>query len=281
MLSHYRKELPYSFETVSLDRAVGLVNTVNWNKRDLDIVYKGENGIKNKVQMRGHKNEKLVSGLKNGVKYEFTVSRHDLIGKLKYKAKTIYNKPRSGGSKYIVLVGASVGRHWQFSELSKRLRNDRYSFGYRGKGSFDKGDVVGDLINSQIRPDAIIIKECAAYFPKDIEDSKQKIAKWTEMISGEGITPILATCVPVNQTNDTKHDGRQKGILEYNCFIRQYAKRENILILDLEKALRNDSSNSYYLKEKYARADGLHLRKEAYSDALDPIVIPMLNKALK
>lgn len=281
MFNRYRTEIPYHFEIVLLDGAVGLVNTVKWNKRDLIIICRDGKGFKKKVIMQGEKNEIIIPELENEKRYKFTISRNDLIGKLKYKSKIIYAIPKAGGSKYIVLVGASVGRHWHFSELSERLGNDKYSFGYRGKGSFDKEEEITGLIISETKPDAVIIKECAAYFPRGIKESKDKIDKWVGLLIAKDIAPILATCAPVTHENDKNHAGRQKSLLNYNKFIRNYAEKKKIAVLDLEKALRDDSTDSKYLKKEFAKNDGLHLNKRAYSDALDLIILPTLEEAFK
>ena len=277
MLSAYRKELPYSFEVVPLDSAVGIISTTSWNTRDLLITYKNEAGDTGRATLGGNDSELIISGLHNAMPYTFTVSRRDLLGRLKYTPQSFKATPREENSKYIVLVGASVGRHWHFPELSQRISADKYGFGYRGKGSFDKEDVIIDLMHSKVKPDAIIIKQCAAYFPRDLDESKKQIDKWVKMISSENIAPILSTCVPVTQENDAQRNGRQSGIIEYNHFIRSYAERHNLPVLDLEKALRDDTTDSYFLKKEFATTDGLHLNNKAYSDALDPIVLPTLN----
>jgi len=51
------------------------------------------------------------------------------------------------------------------------------------------------------------------------------------------------------------------------------------LVLGLEKAVRI-SDMGHHLKNEYAQSDGLHLMKKAYDEALDGILLPMINSAI-
>ena len=51
------------------------------------------------------------------------------------------------------------------------------------------------------------------------------------------------------------------------------------MVLGLEKAVRM-SDMDRRLRNEYAQSDGLHLLRKAYDDALDGIVLPMINSAI-
>ena len=196
-------------------------------------------------------------------------------------------------TKRVVLVGASVGRAWDFPSLPKRMGRDDYIFEYKGKFSFDKSSVLDELLNrSEKKPDVIIIKECAAYFPGDIEKYKKIIKKQVAKIKSHDIVPILATTVPVTDPpfismfwlkdklkmvmpNRLRVKYRQAPVEEFNNWIIQYADEQKLEVLDLEKALRV-SDKDRRLNPEYTRGDGLHLNQQAYA-VLDTIIFKVLN----
>jgi hypothetical protein len=51
------------------------------------------------------------------------------------------------------------------------------------------------------------------------------------------------------------------------------------LVLGLEKAVRISDMDDH-LKNEYAQLDGLHLMRKAYDEALDRIVLPVINSAI-
>lgn len=198
-----------------------------------------------------------------------------------YKPLKITVTPRENGSRYFVLVGASVGKAWEFEKIPNRLswKND-IVLGYRSKYDFDKSSEIHSLVALPVPVSGVIIKECAAYFPRDIKQSKKLIREWVALLTSHQITPILATVVPVTREHDTKRPGRLISILEFNDFIREFAFQEGILVLDLEKALRI-SEMDRHLRSEHAQPDGLHLVKGAYEEALDKIVLPILDSPIK
>ena len=193
-------------------------------------------------------------------------------------------------TKHIVLLGASIGKTWKIDELPVRVGDSRYTFGYAGQFSPDKSKKLAELLDiKENRPDAIIIKECASFFPGDIQNMQEMIRTWVGMCRGADIIPILATVVPVVKSYPLRvfvlnlRHGKFlwpsrtfDEIIIFNDWIRQYAKSEGLAVLDLESALRQNESNRH-LKSKFARRDGLHLNEQAYRE-LDKIVIPTLGK---
>jgi len=178
----------------------------------------------------------------------------------------------------IAFVCASVGSAWSigdhFPDLSIAV-NDEYQF--------DKGDVIRDILGSN-KPDIMIIKECAAYFPPEdygtsMDAYKDLIRDWVNLCRGEGVIPVLTTVVPVDPDNPENSDEQLESILEFNDWIHEYCEYEDISVLDLETALRV-SGDDRTLDPDYDSGDGLHPNDLAYTEELDDILIPALEEAL-
>jgi len=191
--------------------------------------------------------------------------------------------------RHIVLLGASVGNAWNVGELPSRVGNDDYVFEYVGEYHFDKTAKLAEILARAQKPDAIILKECAAYFPGDLAAYQRSIRDWVARCRAAGVVPILATTVPVVKSYPVRIlvlellHGRLEypskafpAIIAYNDWIRSYAASEGLVVLDLEAALRT-SDRDRHLRGSYARRDGLHLNERAYR-ALDAIMIPTVSK---
>ncbi len=277
--SAMRKQIP-SQEVVPLNQAIAVINGESGNLADrLRIkILSGENNTRKLAY--DTKGVCLIEGLSNQKQYTIEIRRSDMKGMLLYEALRINVKPRENGSKYFVLVGASVGKAWEFRKIPNRLGwgND-IILGYRAKYDFDKGSEINSLVAMPTYVTGVIIKECAAYFPRDLGQSQKLIREWVSLLRLNRITPILATVVPVTKEHDAKHPGRLRSILAFNDFVREYAFQEGVLVLDLEKAVRV-SDMDHRLRNEYAQPDGLHLLRKAYDDALDGIVLPTVNNAI-
>lgn len=250
----------------------------------------GSNYLVDKLKIRLHDNGKskkitydemgmcVFKGLSNQKSYTLEFRRTDLKGMLLYKKLKLKVTPREGGAKYFVLVGASVGKSWEFPKLADRLNlGPEIVLGYRCRYDFDKSNEINTLTKLTVPVSGVIIKECAAYFPRDIISSKKRIIRWVTKLRSNGVTPILATIVPVTKEHDENHPQKFDSILEFNDFIRDYAVGEGIATIDLEKALRI-SAEDRHLKDEYADPDGLHLVLKAYRENLDNLVLPLLAK---
>ena len=212
--------------------------------------------------------------LSPGRSYTVRIARADLKGKLLYNPfqtdVTVTDPP----PEYVVLVGASVGESWDFPSLPARVGALNSTFGFRAKFGYDKQDVLERLMAGPTMPDKVIVKECAAYMPRELDNAVGKIPGWVDMLKSRQIVPILATCCPVTEANDKANPGRQEAIEKFNDFIRNYAADHGLQVLDLEKTLRvNDTDRR--LREEFAQTDGLHLISEAYT-ALDRIASAVL-----
>lgn len=213
---------------------------------------------------------------------------------MKSEGKEIILSDNGKKQKHVVLLGASIGKRWNISSLPKRINDHDYYFEYVGSGPFDKSDRLKVVIErKENKPDAICIKECAAYFPGDFEQYRNLMKQWIKGCQEENIIPIPTTVVPVTRLHSYKlifinivkgrnpfRSGnplchrRNTAILEYNDWIRTYCERNGLSYLDLETAVRY-SGNNRFLREDLASVDGLHINAKAYK-ILDQVVIPTL-----
>jgi hypothetical protein len=179
------------------------------------------------------------------------------------------------GDSKIAFVCASVGESWNINGHFPDLDITVYA-----EYQFDKENVIMDILQSN-RPDIMIIKECAAYFPPEtsMDAYKNLIRDWVNLCRGGGVIPVLTTVVPIDPNNPSNQEGRLESILEFNDWIRDYCLNENISLLDLEAALRVSGDNRT-LNPAYDSGDGLHPNDLAYTEKLDHILIPALEEAL-
>jgi hypothetical protein len=188
----------------------------------------------------------------------------------------------------VVLIGASIGEAWNLPELPARTHGAGYQFEALQAWQFDKSDVLNEVLMRPERKfkltrtyfkgffkpspqpaDVIVIKECSAYFPHDLamQDKRKLIDHWVRQVREQNIRLVLATSVPVTKARAAAEPGKQQGVLAFNDWVREYAKKNGVVLLDLEAATRTDSQDRY-LRDDFAVADGSHLNRKAY-DALD------------
>lgn len=212
------------------------------------------------------------------------------------------NKDNNKPIKEVLLLGASVGEAWNFEALPARLQKNEYSFEFKAKYEPDKTDILEQALNrKENKPDAIIIKQCAAYFrgdsmeymPEHVQRYKQLLVDWVDNALNREVTPILATVVPITEklpfmtrikraikkyilqkkVGNYYRATRLEGIIDYNDWLKKYAKEKKLLVLDLESAVRVNKENRYL--DIDFTTDGLHLNKKAYRK-LDQIVLDTL-----
>ena len=200
--------------------------------------------------------------------------------------------------KHVVLLGASVGQAWSIEALPDRVAAAQgYRFEYVGEYAFDKTEALRKILQrKENRPDAILIKECAAYFPGDLRQYQELMKEWVKKCRQAKVIPIPTTVVPVVSTKNKLMKDRLKdfiktllgrpttatqleGIFRYNDWIREYAAQEGLTVLDLEAPLRT-SQDDRSLRVDLHSGDGLHLNSTAYEN-LDTIVVPTLDRAFR
>lgn len=275
-----RKDLP-RIEALPFSNGCVVINPGKWFNNTLKIsLLLG----RNKIEEKGFDDTGVshFNGLVNGSEYSIEIKRTDLKGMILYKKEKIRIVPRKEGSKYLVLVGASIGNNWKIQQIDSRVAMPgNFVLGSRTIYDFDKGLEIDNLARMSVPVYGVIIKECSAYFPRDIERSKEQIGEWTSRLSEKKIIPILATVVPITRERDSRSPGKFNSIIEYNDYIREYSKDNRILILDLEKELRI-SDQDRHLKDVYAQPDGSHLVERAYHEVLDKYFLSFLkNNFLK
>jgi hypothetical protein len=170
----------------------------------------------------------------------------------------------------IVWIGASVSRAWglpwRFPEIRVRVVYD-----------FDKAAAVASALRR--RPDAIVLKECAAYFPTrggtDPAAAADRVTSWAARVRAAGVRAVVATVAPVTAAHDAEHPGRSRDLLAFNDLVRARAAAGDFTLLDLEAALRV-SDGDRHLDPALADPDGLHLAPRAYRERLDPLAAALV-----
>ena len=69
--------------------------------------------------------------------------------------------PEAIRTKRVVLVGASIGKGWEFESVGRRIQRSDLRFDYQGAFRFDKGETIQDLIKSPDKPAIVLNKECS------------------------------------------------------------------------------------------------------------------------
>jgi len=172
--------------------------------------------------------------------------------------------PEVVAHKRVVFIGASVARQWRLHLVFPRIET-------LATYEFDKTQLVQQAI--QRRPDAIVIKECAAYFPSP-QVKRELVERWVVQIRDAGILPVLATVVPVTRAHAARRPGRAEGLWAFNDWVRDHCTTEGIPLLDLEAALRCCAADRH-LDRQFDSGDGLHLSRRTYRQQLDSL-IPVL-----
>ncbi len=168
----------------------------------------------------------------------------------------------------VLLLGASVGQAWRLHLVFDGVRALAHY-------EFDKRPLLDRALAE--RPDAVILKECAAYFPDGGAD-RELVRGWLTELRRAAIRPVLATVVPVTREHAARVPGRAEAIWAFNDWLRALGGAEGLALLDLEAALRV-SPTDRHLDDALDSGDGLHLAWQTYRDRLDPLVIPALLRA--
>ena len=212
-----------------------------------------------------------------------------ILGSVMLLVVNTFAEDKSLKPKRVLLLGASVGQAWKIEDWPQRAQSKNYSFESVAVYDFDKSEALSEILLRPKRkfrptrtylkglflpppqkPNIIIIKECAGYFPGNLEKYKGLIEKWIIVCKTAGIKPVLTTVVPVTREHARAKPGRLEGILAYNDWVREYTKKSGIGCLDLEVPLRV-SGDDRVLRPDLTSGDGLHLNGNAY-DILDNVL---------
>lgn len=192
--------------------------------------------------------------------------------------------------KNVVFIGASTGNRWKLPEFPQRVQAPEYNLEFKKIYEFDKSSLVDEVVKRPQKPDAVIIKECSVYFPGQQDAYKKQYAGWIASLKQVGIKPIVATTVPPAASQgfvaDAKtfikvrllgRDDQYQQVVDFNNWLREFAQKERIPIVDLEQALRRSDSDRHMV-DRFDAGDGIHINKEAY-DVLDGVLLKTLRSA--
>jgi len=211
-------------------------------------------------------------------KYVIKAAYNILYINLRIGTDKTHPKEKLINKKKVLLLGASIGQAWYINQYFDFIENLAV---YR----FDKTEALQEYLakkGPRNRPDAIILKECAAFissntnkFNKEIEHYKMIYQRMVKTTEEDEIVPIVATVCPVAYEGEHLNN-----ILRFNDWLRQYASDNALTLMDIEKAVRI-SMNDRRLRKEIAQKDGLHLTRKAYERHLNPLVVPVLLEAFK
>ena len=196
------------------------------------------------------------------------------------------------GRTHLVLIGASIGQSWHLAGWPLRAHVPGFSAESLAQWQFDKTESVDAvLLRPQMKftlsrawlrsfvrppqkPGIVILKECSSYFPGPLAAYETRTSQWVGRLRERGIRLILATVVPVTRARAAANPRKQESLLEFNRWLRQYARGQDLAVLDLEAALREESPAAY-LRQDFAAPDGSHLNAAAYQH-LDQVLLETL-----
>lgn len=255
-----RKSLPYDFRIIRLDNKLFIHNKVIWNSRDLDVHY-AINGNKGTVTLEGNSNTAILPLPDGTVKIKVKISRKDLKGRLLYRPFLYEGLAPAKKNRYIAFIGASIGRDWKLEQLPERQPDLKdVAILFWPEYQFDKTRIVDHVMKIPIKPDAILIKECAAYFPLNIEQAGKEYLDWFELLKKNNLKAVAVTTVPVTISNEKQNPGRAESIYAFNSFLKLSGEK----VYDLVPTLSDPQSGGMFLQESLAQEDGLHLNQKAY-----------------
>lgn len=269
-----RKDMPYEFHIANINGDLFIHNKTIWNNRSLTVKFKiaDKNGS---TVLDGQSNTALIKGVSDGSSLQLRISRSDLKGKLIYKPFIFSGKVPQHKKKYIVFIGASIGRDWHLEELPNRQPSlHDTDIIYWPEYKFDKKKIIEHVLKIPIKPELLLLKECAAYFPRGEKESIKELKRWFGLLEESDIKSVAVTTVPVTNNHDPgKYVGRAESIAHYNKLLRQ----AEFDLFDIATVLASEKTAEQSLAMQYAVADGLHLNDKAYH-ILDQTLVDYLEK---
>jgi hypothetical protein len=183
-------------------------------------------------------------------------------------------------AKHVVYIEASMVNRWNLDAFGARTGSDRYRVQPLTEYEFDKSRLVRQaLAAGQRGPDAVVVQECAVYFPGDLDAYKQQYRGWISEISSRGLTPVIATVVPPARRKGIAaakgfvkerllgQPSRYEQVAAFNDWLRALGGEMGVAVFDLERLVRVDAEDRH-MRDEYDEGDGVHLSRAAY-DMLD------------
>jgi lysophospholipase L1-like esterase len=195
----------------------------------------------------------------------------------------------------VVILGASYAKGWNPQIPGVPVVNK----GVEGQQTFEvlarfDRDVVPSAPRAVILWGFIndIFRAPEGGLDASISRARTSIAAMVDRARANGIEPILATEVTARPRDNTwsevlagwigwlrrkeaYQDGINRHVVAINQWMRDYAKREGILLLDLQSAV-SDPATQRRIKE-YATPDGSHISPAGY-EALTKYAAPVLGR---
>ena len=207
---------------------------------------------------------------------------------------TSRSRPQGPKRFHVVLIGASIGRGWRLQEWPARVACPGFSAEAIAVWQFDKSEAVEDVLRrpkrkfrlgrnslwallqpAPVRPDLVVLKECSAYFPGDLQAYEGSVRKWVSRFQQAGTRVAIATVVPVTRERSDRDLGKQESLRAYNRWARRFALENSLPLLDLAAALEQDGEGGF-LRPDFAARDGSHLNRGAYS-VLDKALLTIVD----
>jgi len=191
---------------------------------------------------------------------------------------------QAGETMRIAYIGASIGKKWDLNKLPQRIGDTSVQIDFFPLYEFDKSPVLDTILgNTEKKPDAIVLQQCSVYFPGPLNSYKKQYKGWIKRIEYAGIQPVIATTVPpaedhgiVRKLKDfikekiLGRDNRYRQVIDFNDWLRELAKTEGFVLLDLEAGLRI-SETDRHMQAHFNSGDYVHLNDLAYKE-LDQVV---------
>jgi hypothetical protein len=184
---------------------------------------------------------------------------------------------------HVVLIGASIARGWRLEQWPDRVAAPGFTAEALAAWQFDKSEAVQEtLMRPALKfrptrtylksllapppptPGIVILKECSSYFPAPLDRYRQSIREWVGQLQARKVPVMLATVVPVSRTRAAAYPGKLESLLEYNRWLRDYAREQQLPIVDLAAAMSQEHDGRY-LEDRYDVGDGTHLNAAAYA----------------
>lgn len=172
----------------------------------------------------------------------------------------------------VAFVGASITENWNF---------DRYFPGYAFEkvivNDADKTPAWGTIVGRN--PRIVVVKEYAAYFSTSggtpLGHYQTIMADLAARCRLVGITPVLATTIPVDVGYGGCTQAQLNDIKSFNAWVRNYCANQGIVCLDLAAAIADSDGQ---LPTPCHNGDGLHPNETGYH-LLSAPVLPTLRQA--
>ena len=196
----------------------------------------------------------------------------------------------------VVVLGASYARGWDLPGAGKMAVTNK---GISGQQSFELLDRF-DRDVTALKPRAVILwgfindiyRSERANIDAALARARESFGAMVVRARASGIEPILATEVTIRPAStwsetvagwvgallgkESYQDWINKHVLQTNDWIRELAKREKLLLLDLQPVV---SDSSQRRQRRFATEDGSHISQSGYA-ALTGYALPILDHYL-